>query len=70
MRPQALQARHYSHQLNRAPSAQKFINSDSPRQQQANLLDCLPPIEKTKAVGIDPTDPTKIVRILTKLPAK
>ena len=28
------------------------------------------PIEETKAVGIDPTDPTKTVRIRTKLPAK
>ncbi|XP_066310296.1 uncharacterized protein [Miscanthus floridulus] len=28
------------------------------------------PIEETKAVGIDPTDPTKTVRIEAKLPAK
>ena len=28
------------------------------------------PLEETKAVGIDPTDPTKIVRIRTKLLAK
>ena len=28
------------------------------------------PLEETKAVGIDPTDPTKIVRIVTQLPAK
>ena len=28
------------------------------------------PIEETKAVGIDPTDPTKTVRIGTQLPAK
>ena len=28
------------------------------------------PIEETKAVGIDPTDPTKMVRIEAKLPAK
>ena len=28
------------------------------------------PLEKTKAVGIDPTDPTKTVRIETQLPAK
>ena len=28
------------------------------------------PIEKTKAVGIDPTDPTKTVRIRSKLLAK
>ena len=28
------------------------------------------PIEETKAMGIDPTDPTKMVRIKTKLPAK
>ena len=28
------------------------------------------PIEETKAVGIDPTDPTKTVQIGTKLSAK
>ena len=28
------------------------------------------PLEETKAVGIDPTDPTKMVRIRTQLPAK
>ena len=28
------------------------------------------PLEETKAVGIDPTDPTKTVRIGTQLPAK
>ena len=28
------------------------------------------PLEETKAVGIDPTDPTKIVQIGTQLPAK
>ncbi|XP_066324498.1 uncharacterized protein [Miscanthus floridulus] len=28
------------------------------------------PFEETKAVGIDPTDPTKTVRIGTQLPAK
>ena len=28
------------------------------------------PLEETKAVGIDPTDPTKMVRIGTQLPAK
>ena len=28
------------------------------------------PPEETKAVGIDPTDPTKMVRIGTQLPAK
>ena len=28
------------------------------------------PSEETKAVGIDPTDPTKMVRIGTQLPAK
>ena len=28
------------------------------------------PLEETKAVGIDPTDPTKMVRIETQLPAK
>ena len=28
------------------------------------------PIEETKAVGIDPTDPTKTVWIRTQLPAK
>ena len=28
------------------------------------------PLEETKAVGIDPTDPTKTVRIRTQLPAK
>ena len=28
------------------------------------------PIEETKAVGIDPADPTKMVQIRTKLPAK
>ena len=28
------------------------------------------PIEETKAVGMDPTDPTKTVQIETKLPAK
>ena len=28
------------------------------------------PLEETKAVGIDPTDPTKTVRIKTQLPAK
>ena len=28
------------------------------------------PLKETKAVGIDPTDPTKTVRIRTKLPAK
>ena len=28
------------------------------------------PLEKTKAVGIDPTDPTKTVRIGTQLPTK
>ena len=28
------------------------------------------PLEETKAVGIDPTDPTKMVRIGTQLPTK
>ena len=28
------------------------------------------PLKETKAVGIDPTDPTKTVRIRTQLPAK
>ena len=28
------------------------------------------PLEETKAVGIDPTDPAKTVRIGTQLPAK
>ena len=28
------------------------------------------PLDETKAVGIDPTDPTKTVRIGTQLPAK
>ena len=28
------------------------------------------PLEETKAVGIDPTDPTKMVRIRTQLSAK
>ena len=28
------------------------------------------PLEETKAVGINPTDPTKMVRIGTQLPAK
>ena len=28
------------------------------------------PLEETKAVGIDPTDPTKMVRIGIQLPAK
>ena len=28
------------------------------------------PLEETKTVGIDPTDPTKIVQIGTQLPAK
>ena len=28
------------------------------------------PLEETKAVGINPTDPTKMVRIETQLPAK
>ncbi|XP_066347817.1 uncharacterized protein [Miscanthus floridulus] len=28
------------------------------------------PLEETKAVGIDPTDPTKMVRIKTQLPTK
>ena len=28
------------------------------------------PLEETKAIGIDPTDPTKAVRIGTQLPAK
>ena len=28
------------------------------------------PLEETKAVGVDPTDPTKTVRIGTQLPAK
>ena len=28
------------------------------------------PLEETKAVGIDPTDPTKMVRIGTQLLAK
>ena len=28
------------------------------------------PLEETKAVGIDPTDPTKTMQIGTKLPAK
>ena len=28
------------------------------------------PLEETKAVGIDPTDPTKMMRIRTQLPAK
>ena len=28
------------------------------------------PLEETKAVGIDPTDPTKMVRIGTQPPAK
>ena len=28
------------------------------------------PLEETKAMGIDPTDPTKMVRIGTQLPAK
>ena len=33
----------YRHQLSRAPSAQRIIYPSSPRLQQANLLDCLPP---------------------------
>ncbi|XP_066311765.1 uncharacterized protein [Miscanthus floridulus] len=28
------------------------------------------PLEETKAVGVDPTDPTKTVRIWTQLPTK
>ena len=28
------------------------------------------PLKETKVVGIDPTDPTKMVRIETQLPAK
>ena len=28
------------------------------------------PLEETKAVGIDPADPTKMLRIRTQLPAK
>ena len=28
------------------------------------------PLEETKAVGVDPTDPTKMVRIRTQLPGK
>ena len=33
-------------------------------------LSAFHPIEETKAVGIDPIDPTKTVRIGTQLPAK
>ena len=33
-------------------------------------LSAFHPIEETKAVGINPTDLTKTVRIRTKLPAK
>jgi len=28
------------------------------------------PLEETKAVGVDPTNPTKIVRVRTQLPTK
>ena len=28
------------------------------------------PLEETKAVGVDPTDPAKMVRIGTQLPTK
>ena len=33
-------------------------------------LSALRPLEETKAVGIDPTNPTKMVRIMTQLTAK
>ena len=37
---------------------------------EPTLLSAFYPIEETKVVGIDPADPTKMVRIGTKLPAK
>ena len=37
---------------------------------KSTSLTAFHPLEETKAVGIDPTDPTKMVRIGTQLPAK
>ena len=37
---------------------------------ETTSLSAFHPIEETKAVGIDPTDPTKMVQIRTKLLAK
>ena len=51
----------------------KLRNSLTPAVLDCNELtssSAFHPIEETKAVGIDPTDPTKMVRIGTKLPAK
>ena len=48
-------------------------NSSTPAVPDCNVLTSLSafhPTEETKAVGIDPVDPTKTVRIGTKLPAK
>ena len=62
--------------------ATAVINSfELPRLEESStpaVLDCnkltssmaFHPLEETKAVGIDPTDPTKTVRIGTKLLAK
>ncbi|XP_066384771.1 uncharacterized protein [Miscanthus floridulus] len=41
-----------------------------PDRNEPTSLSAFHPTEETKAVGIDPTNPTKIVRIRTKLSAK
>ena len=51
----------------------KLENSSTPAVLDCNeptSLSAFHPIEETKAVGINPTDLTKTVRIRTKLPAK
>ena len=56
-------------------------SSELPRLRESStpvVLDCnkltssvaFRPLEETKAVGIDPTNPTKMVRIRTQLPTK
>ena len=41
-----------------------------PNCNQPNSSMAFHPLEETKVVGIDPTDPTKMVQIGTQLPAK
>ena len=51
----------------------KLKNSSTPvvpDYNKATSSSAFHPIKETKAVGIDPTDPTKTMRIGTKLPAK
>ncbi|XP_066354693.1 uncharacterized protein [Miscanthus floridulus] len=49
----------------REPSALAVLDYNKPTSSTA-----FRPLEETKAVGIDPTDPTKTMQIGTQLPAK